>query len=162
MRRLTIRAYVPDDAPWAGALADRLTGGRLQVRRGEAIDALNVPGFVALLDGQPAGLLTYRVQGTESELVLLAVTEDEQRSGIGSALIDAWTFESRDAGCVRLWVVTTNDNLPALAFYQRHGLHLASLRPRAAEFARRIKPTIPPTGHDGIAIRDELELERLL
>ena len=158
MRRITIRAFEPDDAPWAGSLVDRLMGGRLQVRRGEAIDALNVPGFVALLDGQPAGLLTYRVHGTESELVLLVVVEGEQRSGIGSALIDAWMYESRDAGCVRLWVVTTNDNLPALGFYQRHGLRLATLRPRAAEFARRIKPSIPPTGHDGIPISDELEL----
>src|SRR6059058_6032373 len=140
MRRMSIRAFEPDDATWAVALADRLMGGRLQVRRGEAIDALNVPGFVALLDGEPAGLLTYRVAGTESELVLLAVTEDEQRSGIGSALIDAWMYESRDAGCLRLWVVTTNDNLPALAFYQQHGLRMASLRPRAAEFGRRIKP----------------------
>ena len=162
MPRLTIRAFEPDDGPWAVALADRMMGGRLQVRRGEAIDALNVPGFVALVDGEPSGLLTYRVSGTESELVFLVVAEGTQRSGIGSALIDAWIYESRDAGCVRLWVVTTNDNLPALAFYQRHGMRLASLRPRAAEFARRIKPTIPPTGHDGIPIRDELELERLL
>ena len=61
---------------------------------------------------------------------------------------------------MRLWVVTTNDNLPALAFYQLHGLRLASLRPRAVDLARRIKPAIAETGYDGIPIRDELELER--
>lgn len=160
MRGCTIRAFVPDDMAWATELADRAVAGRLQVRRGEAIDALSVPGFVAERDGELVGLLTYRVQGTESELVLLAVTKPG--GGIGSALIDAWFYESRDAGCVRLWVVTTNDNLRALGFYQRHGLRLASLRPRAVEFARRIKPAIPDIGEDGIPIRDEVELERFV
>jgi hypothetical protein len=57
-------------------------------------------------------------------------------------------------------VVTTNDNLGALRFYQRRGFVLAALRPGAITEARRtLKPEISEIGADGIPIRDELELE---
>jgi hypothetical protein len=45
---------------------------------------------------------------------------------------------------------------------QRRGFHLAELRKDAIAAAREIKPGIPRTGHHGIPIRDELELELLL
>jgi hypothetical protein len=59
-------------------------------------------------------------------------------------------------------LVTTNDNLPALRLYQRHGFVLAELRAGEIEVTRRSKPSIPPTGHAGIPIRDELVLQRVL
>jgi hypothetical protein len=55
--------------------------------------------------------------------------------------------------------VTTNDNLGALRFYQRRGLRLVALHVGAVAESRRLKPSIPEVGHDGIPIRDELELE---
>ena len=54
----------------------------------------------------------------------------------------------------RVWLVTTNDNLAALRFYQRRGFALAALHPRAIEVSRRLKPSIPPVGHDGIVCPD--------
>jgi RimJ/RimL family protein N-acetyltransferase len=63
---------------------------------------------------------------------------------------------------VRLHLITTNDNLPALRLYQRHGFVLAAVRRDAVEQTRRRKPQIPATGHAGIPIRDELILERAL
>ena len=65
-----------------------------------------------------------------------------------------------EAGCRRLWVVTTNDNLGALRFYQRRGFRLAALRPGAVDASRALlKPEIPSLGNDGIPLRDEIELE---
>ena len=61
-------------------------------------------------------------------------------------------------GCRRLSVVTTNDNVRALGFYQRRGFVLTALRARAVEKSRRLKPEIPELGFFGIPIRDELEL----
>jgi hypothetical protein len=58
-------------------------------------------------------------------------------------------------------VVTTNDNLTALRFYQRKGFVLAALRPNAMKETRKRKP-VPLLGGDGIPIRDEIELERIL
>lgn len=67
---------------------------------------------------------------------------------------------ARRAGCTRLWLVTTNDNLDALRFYQRRGFRLSRLRPGAVDLSRQtLKPEIPEVGTFGIAIRDELELE---
>ena len=47
----------------------------------------------------------------------------------------------------------------ALRFYQRRGWILAAVHLGAVEASRRTKPSIPRRGHDGIPIRDELELE---
>jgi hypothetical protein len=64
------------------------------------------------------------------------------------------------AGCTRLWLVTTNDNVDALRFYQRRGLRLARLRPGAVDRSREeLKPEISTSGAYGIPLRDELELE---
>lgn len=60
-----------------------------------------------------------------------------------------------------LWLVTTNDNVDAIRFYQRRGFRLSALRPGAVEEARRdLKAEIPEVGGYGIPMRDELEFVR--
>jgi hypothetical protein len=73
-------------------------------------------------------------------------------------LLAAFLEAIRGSGARRVWLATTNDNLDALAFYQRRGFRLAELRPGAVDAARRLKPTIPAVGAHGIPMRDELEL----
>ena len=106
-------------------------------------------------------ILTY-VLGTD-ECEVLTLHAVRQGQGAGSALLDAVVAIARDAGCARLWLVTTNDNVDALRFYQRRGFRLRELRPGAVDQARRdLKPEIPAIGDHGIPIRDELELELVL
>lgn len=131
-------------------------GGALQARRGELVDVLALPGFVAERDGLPLGLLTYRLEDGECELAFVAAFE--RQAGIGTALLEA--LRSAAAGCERIWLVTTNDNLEALRFYQRRGFVLSALRPGAVDRAReQLKPRISELGAFGIPLRDELELE---
>ena len=59
-------------------------------------------------------------------------------------------------GATELWLVTTNDNLPALAVYQQCGFRLAELRQGAVDRARTVKPSIPLVGAHGIGLHDEL------
>ena len=59
-------------------------------------------------------------------------------------------------------MITTNDNLNALRFYQKRGFELVAVHPHAVDEARRIKLEIPMLGEDEIPIRDEIELEMLL
>jgi RimJ/RimL family protein N-acetyltransferase len=73
--------------------------------------------------------------------------------GIGTRLVEAVRTAAVDNGCHRLWLITTNDNVDALRFYQRRGLR---------DEARRLKPEIPIVGAYGIPIRDEVELEMRL
>src|SRR5439155_8963 len=79
---------------------------------------------------------------------------------VGTALLAEAGLTAAAAGCTRLWLITTNDNVDALRFSQRRGFRLAALYPGAVDDSRaRLKPEIPPVGDYGIPLRDELELE---
>jgi RimJ/RimL family protein N-acetyltransferase len=80
----------------------------------------------------------------------------------GSALLRAAARAATAARCRRLWAVTTNDNAPAIAFYERCGFELVAVHEGAVAEARRLKPELPRIGRDGVEIRDELEFERRL
>ena len=151
-----IRPYREADRAWARAVLEEEFGGALQARRGELVDAAALPGFVAEEDGELVGLLTYRREGDDCELV--AIVALEPRRGIGTALVEALRDEVAD--CERIWLVTTNDNLEMLRFAQRRGFALSDLRPGAVDDSRRrLKPQIGEIGVHGIPLRDELELE---
>jgi len=153
---MVIRRFAESDRTWAERLIDDRFGGPLQARRGELIDVLALPGFVAERDGEPVGILTYRREDGDCELAFVAALE--RNRGIGTALLDALRREVADCG--RIWLVTTNDNLEALRFYQRRGFVLSSLRAGAVDDARRrLKPRISTVGSFDIPFRDELELE---
>ena len=73
--------------------------------------------------------------------------------------MDAVLAHARGEGVGRIWLVTTNDNLRALGFYQRWGLDLVALIRNGASTSRRVKASMPTTGRNRIPIRHELELE---
>jgi GNAT superfamily N-acetyltransferase len=149
-----VRDLQPGDFVAAEALLEEGLGGRLQARRGELIDVLDRPGLVAEADGALIGFLSYDPQPDECELVALVAAN--RGSGIGSALVAALRDRIPDRP---IWVVTTNDNLDALRFYQRRGFRLCALRAGAVDEARRtVKPAIAEVGDHGIPLRDELEL----
>ncbi len=64
------------------------------------------------------------------------------------------------SGHHRLWLVTTNDNLPAIHFYLRRGLHVAAVHDGAVDADRALKPEIPAVNPvNGLPIRDLIEME---
>ena len=68
---------------------------------------------------------------------------------------------ARRQGYSRLWVITTNDNIDALRFYQRRGFCLVRVYRGAVDRSRAsLKPEIPAVGAYGIPLRDEIELEK--
>ena len=148
------------DKSWVTDLLAEWWAGSTQVSRGRLHHAGELPGFKAALDGKPAGLVTYRIDGADCEIVTL--NSLVERIGIGSALIDAVKEIATIAGCKRLWLITTNDNTAALRFYQKYGFLLVAVHRNAIEESRRLKPEIPLTGNDGIPIHDEIELEMVL
>jgi GNAT superfamily N-acetyltransferase len=159
--RVTTRpATAERDGGYIGRALTEAFGSTLVAGHGELLDAAALPGFVAEIDGEPVGMVTYRADGTSWEVVGIVAT----RSGVGAgaALLTAVAHAARAAGAGRLWLITTNDNTPALRSYQRQGWDLVALHREAVARARELKPTIPLTGRDGIPIRHELELELLL
>jgi ribosomal protein S18 acetylase RimI-like enzyme len=155
-----VRWVTAAERPW---LAERLVvgWGALGVARlGQLRDASVLPALVAERDGEPAGLLTYEIVGDQLEV--MTIDAYVEGVGTGSALMAAAADVGRRSGCRRLWLITTNDNLRALRFYQRRGLRMVAVYPGAVDAARVLKPSIPLVGQHGIQIRDEIELEQLL
>lgn len=142
---------------WADKYFVSRWGATSVVSRGVVYDLRHFPGFVALHDGEPAGVVTYRVDGDECEMLSLNSVVEER--GIGAALLEATRRHAQEVGCRRIFFITTNDNLNALRFFQKRGYRLAALHAGAVDEARRIKPGIPLLGSDGIPLHDEIELE---
>ncbi len=156
----TIRPLVPEDEEWVVAFIDRRWGSPYVVAHGKLYYPHALPGFVAEAGGEPVGLLTYHMDGDDWEIV--TIDSLEPGGGIGSDLLTALRQAAKNAGVRRLWLITTNDNLNALRFYQKRGFTLVAVYPNALELSRRLKPGIPLVGEDGISLRDEIELEMRL
>ncbi len=133
-------------------------GSEMMVLRGEFFDATIYPALIYVED---EGVLHHRPL---TDKVYEIVTLEAYRTGrgVGTALIEAVAKLARGKGYSTLAVVTTNDNLDALRFYQARGFHMYELRPGAVDEARKLKPQIAPTGNYGLPIRDEIELRRAL
>ena len=158
--RLRVVPLSDEHRPWLAEVLTREWGSPTIISRGKQHDALQLPAFVAIKDNAPAGAVTYEITGDSAEIVTLNC--EIRRRGIGSALMEAAAEAVRYAGCRRLWLVTTNDNTDALAFYQKRGFRIVAVHRDAVITARERKPEIPMTGAHGIPIRDELELEIVL
>ena len=153
-----VRPLTESDRAWAARLEAETWGTPVVARLGELVDPTLLPGFVASLDGQRAGLASYAVRGDECELVTIRSLREGR--GVGRALLDAVLGAATEAGCTRLWLITTNDNLRALELYQRRGMDIVAFHRHAVTEARRhLKPSIPERGAHGIPIAHELELE---
>lgn len=159
MTDFTIRPVDSNDKDWIARFINERWGVEFIVAHREVYHCKNLPGFVAIQREEKVGLVTYKIVGDDCEIVSL----DSVRpcAGIGSGLIDAVKEVAAKSGCRRLWLVTTNDNLNALRFYQKRGFVLVKINRNAIEFARKLKP-VPPVGAEGIPLRDEIELEMLL
>ena len=130
------------------------------VTRGRIHYADELTGFIAVQEDEPVGLVTYQINGDECEIVTM--NSLVQGVGIGSALLDAVKDTAASARCKRLWLITTNDNVAALRFYQKRGFSLVAVHRNALEQSRGLKPELPLVGINGIPLRDEIELELVL
>jgi len=157
LSELRVRSLQTSDRGWVASFVESHWGSDIVVGKGRVLRPAELEGFAAFKGKIPTGLLTYRIEGPDCEIVTIDSTA--QGEGIGTALIDAVKERAKAKGCRRLWLITTNDNLNALGFYQKRGFHLIALYPNALEYSRKLKPQISMKAANGIPIRDELELE---
>jgi DNA-3-methyladenine glycosylase I len=160
VKTFQIRPLNKGDHDWLARFLEEHWGSTKIVSRGRICYADELPGFIAVREDKPVGLVTYRIDGDACEIV--TINSLVEGVGIGSALLDAVKDIVASAKCKRLWLVTTNDNLAALRFYQKRGFLLVAVYRNALEQSRRLKPEIPLVGIDGILLRDEIELELFL
>jgi len=160
MSEIKVRPLQEGDREWIGRTMRKQWHSELVVSRGRVHHARDLPGFIAESDGEKTGFALYRIDGENCELVVLLSLREGQ--SVGTKLLTSVINVIKQAQCTRLWLITTNDNLPALGFYQKRGFHLVAVYPNAMADTRRLKPNIPLVGLNGIPLRDELELEMRL
>ena len=128
--------------------------------RGEIIDGTKVDGFLIQEKGTIIGLITYKFYGDICEIV--SIDSKKENLGIGTSLLKEVEKVAIDNACKKMRLITTNDNMRALQFYQKRGYCLTKLYPNAMDEVRRLKPDVPELGDNDIPLRDEIELEKLL
>lgn len=152
-----LRRLTHDDLPRLRRFWIEHWGGEEMITRGNIYRPEQLDGFVVEDGKEWIGLLTFFVKEDECEITSLDSLREGQ--GIGRKLMDAVVEEARNQNCRRVFLITTNDNMNALRFYQKRGFELAALHRGAVIESRKLKPSIPLTGFDDIPLRDEIELE---
>ena len=157
---MNIRRLTVEDLPRLREYWRKHWGDEFVVAHGVIYRPETLNGFLAIEDDEWVGEITYSVSGDECEIVSLDSLR--QGHGIGTKLMDAAVDEARTRSCRRVFLITTNDNLHALGFYQRRGFDLVRIHRHALDETRKLKPGIPLIGMNHIPLRDEIELELML
>ena len=135
-------------------------GGEEMVTRGNVYRPEQLEGFVIEDDDEWTGLATFIIK--DNELEVTSLDSLHEGKGIGTKLMSAVVDEAKKRNCKRVFLITTNDNLHALGFYQKRGFELVAVHRGAVNESRRLKPDIPLMGMNNIPLRDEIELEMIL
>ncbi len=158
--KMIIRDTYPADSEWITSLVRERWNGPFIISKGKKHDARSLPGIIASEEDRQIGLLLYAEGSAEIEIVTVDTLVG--RRGVGRRLLESISNLASRRGIKRLWLITTNDNAPAIAFYTACGFRLIAVHLDGVTRARELKPEIPLVGHGGVRIRDELEFEKVL
>jgi GNAT superfamily N-acetyltransferase len=151
------RRIQDEDREAIGRFIERHWHSRIVMSRGRAYHPHEHEGFIDWRGGEIVGLLTMAYEDDALQVLTLnSVLEGER---IGSSLMLMAIDDARERDIDRIWLTTTNDNIPAFAFYQKLGFRLVQVNVGVVDEARKVKPQIPEVGFDGIPIHDELVFE---
>jgi N-acetylglutamate synthase-like GNAT family acetyltransferase len=142
---------------WIRKFISKEWGSEKIISRGKIYYPHLLSGFVAIKGKKCVGLITYKIGKRDIEIITL--NSILKRKGIGETLVEKVKNVAENFDCQRIWLITTNNNLDALIFWQKIGFSIKAVYPNAISFSRKLKPEIPKIGNYGIPIRDEIELE---
>ena len=152
-----VREATPADREKALALFARDFGPAQLVAYGEAISLEHAAALVAETDHEIAGALAWRPFDGALHILALATDPMWQRAGVGGYLVAEAELLARRQDLPRVIVTISNDNLPALYFYQRRGYRISAiLRDSIAAHTRGQQVA----GFAGIPILDEIQLAK--
>jgi DNA-3-methyladenine glycosylase I len=154
---ISIQALTADDQPIVKTIAETQWGDNLVVVHGTKFYLDQLPGFKAMHGVTWIGLITYDINADICEIVSL----DSFIPGMGTGrkLVEQVMDTARQAGCKKIILITTNDNLNAIGFYQKIGFQMVWVEPDAVMRSREVKPSIPLTAENGLPIRDEITFQ---
>jgi len=154
-----VREAVPADRGRALEIFEREFGGRQLVASGQPVSLTNTDLLVAETEGGITGALAWRRVDGAFHIVALATDPLWQRSGVGGYLLAEAELLARRHMLPRVLVTVSNDNIPALYFYQRRGYRLDAVLRDSIASQPRNRDLI---GFADIPIRDEIQLSKEL
>jgi ribosomal protein S18 acetylase RimI-like enzyme len=154
---MQIRRLDPADLSWVASTLTPHFGSTRVVTRGAVHDATELPGFIAQDGTDRIGLLQYRLEDDECEVVTLISLRPRQ--GVARLLLESIESAAAEHGCRRLWLITTNNNYQAIQFYRSVGWREVAVHKGAIAESRKLKPELPLVDDKGMPIEDEIEFE---
>lgn len=130
------------------------------VVQGKVIDMTKLDGIIAIDNSNIVGLAMYDILNNECELISINSLHEHQ--GIGTTLLDKVIDIAKQNNCTKIKLITTNDNINAIKFYQQKGFDMVKLYCNAVDKARKLKPNIPLVGDNNIVLKHEIEFEKIL
>ena len=129
-----------------------------QLTFGRKFTVSSLPAYIAEVKSKVVGFVAFAPVGDALIIAALGIVPEYQNCGFGRKLVEQVEKEAQKRGKKKLLVSTSNDDLPALAFYQRDGFQIFAVEPNViAEKHGRILG-----GIGGLPIRDELRLRKIL
>jgi ribosomal protein S18 acetylase RimI-like enzyme len=117
-----------------------------------------LPAFAAQLENSIIGFISSTETDDAIMIVALGVLPQYQSSGVGRGLVEKVEAEAKKLLKKRLLVSTSNDDLPALAFYQLVGFQIYEVKPNV--IAEKHGSVLEGIGR--LPLRDELRLRKTL
>ena len=183
MHTIPTRTIEEKDKDWIMTTIQKEWGAKFVVAHGNRLFPIEYPGFIAIAGDNRIGLITYKIKRWswspvrkpwkkpwKKQCEIITINSLEENKGVGKALINRVLAKAQASNCSRIWLITTNDNIRALDFFQRSHFFQESGRASSFRFvalyrnalkkSRKLKPSIPMENElNNIPIRDEIELE---
>ena len=139
-------------------MVKRLWGEPEQLTFDRKFIVAELPAYLAKAGNIIIGFASYAEVNDAIIIVALGVLPQYQNAAVGKSLIERVEAEAKGLQKKKLLVSTSNDELPALAFYQSLGFQIYEVKPNviAQKHGKILK------GIGGLPVRDELRLQKLL
>lgn len=155
---ITVEDYTEIEHDAVSKLFKESWGGISMVSREKEYFIFNESIILAKLNDKILGTLVFRRENDEIEI--LTLESIEKYKNIGTKLLEFLLESHVTEDIKRIWLITSNDNLNAIRFYQKRNFSISNVYKNAINKARELKKSIPWYGHYGIPITDEIELEK--
>lgn len=160
MDKITYRKVMQKDKTWVNEFINEHWGSNKVVVHKKVYYPYKLEGFLAETNKEQIGLVTYKIKNKKCEIVTL--NSIRENKGIGTHLVNLVLRKAKGSGCNIVWLITTNDNIKGIYFYQKLGFRLVKVYLDAVNESRMLKPEIPLKSENGIQIRDELKFNLII
>lgn len=151
---ISIREASASDYEKIDQLANHFWSKSQVIRFEKEYDILKLPAYVVIANDNVSGVLSYALEPESMVIVTLDVLPGYQGLGAGRMLLDIAKEKASDAKKNEVLVSTSNDDLPAIYFYQKNGFQIFDVKPNLiAEHHGELR-----VGFAGISSKDELRL----